>query len=257
MKNTLIFGSGRSGTSMLGGILHDAGYYMGENLYPARDSNPKGFFENDFINGINEKILVNYDEKQSWTRKFFKRTTSVVAPGKGQHWLSSIPESVDINNCAQSVVNDIKIACSYEGFAYKDPRFSYTLPVWEKYLPSDTVYIVLFREPSVVVSSIIKECSQIEYLKNMVINTSDAYSSWFNMYSHVLKNYKNNNGRYFFINYDTLLNGDKLNELGEFLNVDVSGDFIDGRLRRSVGSSDIPESVKGLYAYLNSLASKS
>ncbi|NIM13858.1 MAG: sulfotransferase family protein, partial [Candidatus Aminicenantes bacterium] len=55
MKNCLILGSGRSGTSMIAGILHKAGYFMGDNLYPPRSANPKGFFENWEINEINEK----------------------------------------------------------------------------------------------------------------------------------------------------------------------------------------------------------
>ena len=50
VKNCLILGSGRSGTSMIAGILHKAGYFMGDNLYPPRSANPKGFFENWEIN---------------------------------------------------------------------------------------------------------------------------------------------------------------------------------------------------------------
>jgi len=44
MKNCIILGSGRSGTSMVAGTLAKSGYFMGDNLYPARESNPKGFF---------------------------------------------------------------------------------------------------------------------------------------------------------------------------------------------------------------------
>jgi len=84
MKNCLILGSGRSGTSMMGGIMHDSGYFMGDNLYPTRDSNPKGFFENDEINGINEDILSNYASIGN-------------KPHYGQRWLSSIPVNIEIN----------------------------------------------------------------------------------------------------------------------------------------------------------------
>ena len=57
MRNIIILGSGRSGTSMLAGCLSTSGYFMGDNLYKKRESNPKGFFENKEINTINEDIL--------------------------------------------------------------------------------------------------------------------------------------------------------------------------------------------------------
>ena len=57
MKNCLIMGSGRSGTSMIAGMLAKEDYFFGDNLYQARDPNPKGFFEDPEINDINETIL--------------------------------------------------------------------------------------------------------------------------------------------------------------------------------------------------------
>ena len=57
MKNVIILGSGRSGTSMVAGTLAKAGYYMGEQLLPANKANPKGFFEDIEVNAINEDIL--------------------------------------------------------------------------------------------------------------------------------------------------------------------------------------------------------
>jgi hypothetical protein len=254
MKNCLIFGSGRSGTSMVGGILHDAGYFMGEDLYPARGSNPKGFFENDYINGINEQILKSYDLKKGLLHRLFSTRTSIQSPGKGQHWLSAIPIDVDIDTENVNVINDIKMACDVKVFAYKDPRFSYTLPVWEKYLPQDTVYIVVYREPSVCVSSIVKECEEIDYLKNMDITRNDAYQSWILNYSHILKNYKDRAGRYFFVHYDQILSGEKIKAMSDFLSVEVASGFVDGSLMRSKPLSDVPQSVSEMYGHLNALS---
>ena len=59
MNNCLILGFGRSGTSLLGGLLHHSGYFSGNHLHPARESNPKGFYEDVVINRINEHILEN------------------------------------------------------------------------------------------------------------------------------------------------------------------------------------------------------
>ena len=57
MKNVIVLGSGRSGTSMLAGMFRSAGYFMGTDYITPRDSNPKGFFEGREVNDINEKLL--------------------------------------------------------------------------------------------------------------------------------------------------------------------------------------------------------
>jgi hypothetical protein len=44
-RNCLILGSGRSGTSLAAGILAQAGYFMGDELWPVNIGNPKGQFE--------------------------------------------------------------------------------------------------------------------------------------------------------------------------------------------------------------------
>jgi hypothetical protein len=60
MRNCIILGSGRCGTSMAAGCLAKAGYFMGEQLLPPRSANPKGLFEDEEINDINEQILAAY-----------------------------------------------------------------------------------------------------------------------------------------------------------------------------------------------------
>ena len=56
-RNCLILGSGRSGTSMAAGILARAGYFMGEELWPADIGNPKGYFEDREVNKINDELI--------------------------------------------------------------------------------------------------------------------------------------------------------------------------------------------------------
>ena len=58
MNDCFIVGSGRSGTSMVAGLLAQSGYFMGNKLDAYYgDTNPKGFFEDPDINAINERIL--------------------------------------------------------------------------------------------------------------------------------------------------------------------------------------------------------
>src|SRR5262249_21790216 len=77
-RNCLILGSGRSGTSMLAGMLRLAGYYMGEHLVPADPSNPKGYFEDDEVNAINEELLSPVTPPRSH-------------PAFGWRWLAAVP----------------------------------------------------------------------------------------------------------------------------------------------------------------------
>ena len=53
----IIFGMHRSGTSALAGMLHSAGIALGEVFMPPLPENPKGFFEDLRIQGVNKKII--------------------------------------------------------------------------------------------------------------------------------------------------------------------------------------------------------
>lgn len=250
MNDCLILGSGRSGTSMMGGIMHDAGYYMGEDLYPGRDSNPKGFFENAEINGLNEYILSHYDSFVDKVKKRLLNKASIYAPDQGQRWLMSIKKNTDITFIDKKIENRIKKAVSHNGFCYKDPRFSYTLPVWEKFLPKDTKYIVMFRSPGTTVSSILKECSNVKYLRNLEIDQEKAEESWVNVYKHVQKSYEINPEKFLFLHYEQVYTGEGIKKLSDFLNVEIKSDFVEKDLKRSKDLENISQEAKKVYEWL-------
>ena len=275
MKNCLVFGSGRSGTSMMGGILHNAGYFMGRSLYAACDSNPKGFFENAEINGINETILSKYDKPYQNILKYVgldKATimrylarkmpralrnhfcSTVYRPYELQRWLMSIPPSVRIINSDEEIASRIRRAVQCEPFSYKDPRFSYTLPVWKKHLHEDTIFICLFREPDVTVASILKECWSRKYLQNLAITEKEAFEVWSNMYKHVLKNWEYSNSNFICVHYNHVFGGAILQKLSEMLNVELKYDFVSKELKRSEGGCYIPDEVEHLYTKLCELS---
>lgn len=73
MRNCIVVGCGRSGTSMVAGALAGAGYHMGSHLWPADAGNPKGYFESAVVNGINEQVLrlstpALFRSRSSWLR---------------------------------------------------------------------------------------------------------------------------------------------------------------------------------------------
>jgi len=239
---------------MIGGILHDAGYFMGNDLYPPGRGNPKGFFENAEINGINEKILAKYDKPLRKYLKKFYRNYTVYRPDNWQRWLMSLPVTVNIDSENEEIAGRIIGAIRKKPFAYKDPRFGYTLPVWRKYLENATVFICVFREPNTTMKSILKECASEEYLKNFKIDQKDAYDSWFNMYSHVIEKHLDDKGQFIFVHYDQIYSGSALPMLSNKLGVELKHDFVAKELKRTESDSSIPPKIIKVYNRLCRLA---
>jgi len=256
MKNCLIMGFGRSGTSLMGGILHNAGYYMGDNLYPPRHSNPMGFFENDFINGINERILEKYDySARNPDYPKFEKPWSPYRPYYGHRWLTYIDPGVTIGQADPAIEEKIRLAVSRPGFAYKDPRFDYTLPVWEKFLDDEVILICMFREPDVTVESVLRECQTADYLSEFYIERDLAFRLWTNSYSHLLNNITpDNQYRVVFIHYQQILKRRSLSMLSEILDVKLDYSFLAEELNRSRPAGNSPAEVMEIYQQLCDLA---
>jgi hypothetical protein len=241
---------------MLAGILHQVGYYMGERLYTAGiDSNPKGFFESKEINRINEAILSRYGEAPSFpfVNRFF-RLSGRVLPGRNQRWLSSIRPSVDITNDDQEISGRISEAVSKSPFCYKDPRFSYTLPVWRGFLKPGTRFLCIFRRPDITVSSILKECRDREYLSDLPMTEKSAYDVWINMYSHILSKNAGLLADFLFVHYDQILTGSALERLSDFLEVRLATSFADETLNRTKARGKIPGKALRIYDTLCGLS---
>ena len=286
MKNCIILGSGRSGTSMFGGVLHEAGYFMGNNLYPGTVSNPKGFFESPEVNEINEMILKPYNRKKSSdfidvlmnmrkdirllrsqrAHSIFNKIKSAyfysfkliritqLRLDRRQLWLSSLPPKMNVSYSNDEINHRIETLIRVKPFCFKDPRYSYTLPVWKRFLDNDTIYLCVFREPDITVNSILKECATSPYLRNVYINKKYAYRLWLNIYSHILSHYEKNSYRFAFIHYQQILDGSALSKISNLLEVKISNAFADKRLKRSAGNGNIPGEVSKLYNCLCALA---
>lgn len=226
---------------MLGGILHDAGYYMGENLYPGNIANPKGFFENEVINGINEKILKQFCPDSRFSNIQMQR------------WLMALDAEAQVTCTDENVLEKIAQQVHPTPFCYKDPRFSYTYPVWQPFLPENTKILVVFRSPQETMKSIIQECINAEYLSDLYIDEEHAYKVWESVYSHILTYAETN--RFLFVHFQQLLSGEVLPGLSQFLGVEVAGDFVDKSLSRTkVNKEIVPQSCVDLYNKLCGLA---
>ena len=259
MNNCLILGFGRSGTSMLGGILSRSSYYTGENSYAPRHSNPLGFFEDARINGINERILEKFDHASPGEAAVAGgKPYSPFHPRYGHRWLSFIDPSVKISCSDPEILTTIRtVLQAREPFAFKDPRFSYTLDVWRQFLAPGTKFICLFREPSTVVNSVLEECATADYLHELFIDKPLVYRLWENCYRRILRQFYPSTGiNMTFVSYDHFLRYDHSEALSEFLDARIRIDFMDQKLDRSRPDETCPGNVMKLYQELLELSLK-
>ena len=259
MKNILITGTGRSGTSLVTGILNNSGYYSGDNLYPPRaESNPTGFFENQEINGINKLMLVQYNlESKPWYKRTDKRYFSPFKPNYGQRWLSLLDFDISIFSTSEDIAKRIKVLTKKQPFAFKDPRFSYTLDVWKKHLPENTVILVVFREPYATIQSILKEVNSVEYLQNFSITTNQTEKIWINTYSRLIQKSKSSQFDFIFLNYTDLVQNTKsiVEKLSQILQVQLNTSILDKNLYNQKHQSNSVSNIsKSIYTNLKCLS---
>jgi len=248
MHNVLIFGSGRSGTSMVAGTLAKAGYFMGDRLYPGRESNPKGFFEDPEINGINEALLAQVVPKRPrFIGKWFFRNR----PMREQRWLARVPVGTELP-CPSAIAKRIQKQVQQEPYCFKDPRFCYTLPAWRPFL-KNTVFVCVFRDPSITVQSILKECKYAAYLRSFSITFAQALEVWTLMYRHILEIHRQE-GEWLFLNYNQVLNGEGLDRLKAFTGASVDCSFPDPSLHRTFSNYRVSEEIREIYQQLCKLA---
>jgi hypothetical protein len=247
MRNILILGSGRSGTSMIAGTLARAGYYMGSRLVPPRDSNPKGFFEDHEINDINETVLKHVVPHRP---RYIGRILFRHRLGYMQKWLARVPVGTPIPT-PQGIERRIQEAVQHEPYCFKDPRLSYTLPVWRPHL-RNTVFICVFRDPASTAMSIVKECRQ-PYLRRLNMDTDTALEIWQLMYRHILEIHCRE-GKWLFLHFNEALQSSGLDRLEEFTGATVDRTFPDPALRRSVSHQPVPPKVWETYRQLCALA---
>lgn len=248
MRNIIILGTGRSGTSMVAGTLSRASYQMGNDYIPARDSNPKGFFEDSRIVRINERLLAQH----------LPRVIPVLGrwltPDRlqfGQRWLADLPQELEFSVSRRTRAR-IAGFVSKAPYAYKDPRFCYTLPVWRPFL-DDTLFVCVFREPPATATSMITECSRARYLRNVRMTRDRALDIWNAMYTHVLR-HSRHGGDWLFLHFDDVVSGDGLGRLESASGAQVDETFPDRRLRHSEPHGPIPAKTAEIYGRLCALS---
>jgi len=250
MRNCLILGSGRSGTSMAAGVLARAGYFMGDHLYAASEGNPKGGFEDPEINGINEDLLAQVLPRRPWWI-----VGDLLFPtrlGYGQRWLAEIPAGTIIP-CPPPIRARIDMVTRRQPYCFKDPRFSYTLPAWRPHV-GDALFLCVFRHPAITVASILREVQRARYLRNLTMTADRVMRVWELMYTHVLRIHYPAGGEWLFMHYDQFFEPEALTRLGRTLDAPVDRTFPDRALNRSIPLARIRPQLLTAYRELCALA---
>jgi hypothetical protein len=257
MKNCIILGSGRSGTSMVAGTLAKAGYYMGDDLMEPTEGNPKGYFESRKIEAINEWIIrglvyrMQHRNPRLLPRRPVPHQPNFADVPYGAYWLALIPVR-HVPFADDERLAEIAEVVSQEPFSFKDPRFCYTLPVWQPYL-KNTVFICVFRDPPSTALSILKEVNTEPYLRGLRITYEQALGVWTYMYRHVLEKHRHQ-GDWLFVHYNQVLSGDGIDRLEQLIAAKLDRNFPDQNLRRSYSDKRVPWATRRVYAHLCRLA---
>jgi hypothetical protein len=231
-RSCLILGAGRSGTSLLAGMLRSAGYEMGYDYIRARPANPRGFFEDREVNRINELLLAPHSSEQ-------------------QRWLAALPVGTEITS-TQELDARIAARTATRPFCFKDPRFCYTLPAWRPYL-GDAAFLCVFREPARTADSIARECLESPGLVDVSLDPQRALAIWTLSYRHVLERHRFD-GDWLFLHYEQLLDGSAAHALEDFLAVTVDRSFAEPAFSRARGGTPVSAEAASVYEELCRLA---
>jgi hypothetical protein len=141
----LVVGVGRSGTSLLTGVLGQLGFHVPQPEVEADDTNPRGFSEPRWVVDFHSKLLKARRVTVNDSRpKAFESTATAADDGPThaelRDWLSGQLEAPD------SVV-------------VKDPRTGWFLPLWTRSsaeLGVEARYVTMLRHPAEILASAAK-----------------------------------------------------------------------------------------------------
>ncbi len=227
MRSLLILGSGRSGTSMTAGLFRESGAYMGENSYAPRPANRFGFFEDEEINQINDRILRHMLQRRG--RRYLWRLAPPIHRHPFALWLAA-PRRVEAVDPAPEVREAMRKHVSREPFCLKDPRFGLTLPTWRPLLPRGTRFLVVFREPDRTVDSMLREARELA--EPLPLTPEWAYRSWWRMYRRLLDDFSRD-GAWLFVRYEQIASGVALPALEAFAETELCTTQIRPDVRRA------------------------
>lgn len=204
-KNVIVLGPPRSGTSLLGKILHDSGVNMGD-IRPPDHENPTGYYEDKNLLNIQDRIL----------KYIGCEYNGFNLPERGKIY--------EATKLFEKEINDYIVKRENEGnnlWGFKTVLSCFTLQAFIPYL-SNPYFIVSLRN----LDDIAKSQVRYTYNKNNLykkLNTLEACDVSAQYYCSLFKILKNNKSPIYFVNYDKLLknSNSEVKKILMFLDLDV------------------------------------
>jgi hypothetical protein len=255
MRNCVILGSGRSGTSLTAGLLAQSGYFMGTNLIPPDPGNPKGYFEDWNINRINEDLIAQViPKKRSILKRIFNASSLSRIPYM-QRWLLPLDSKILIPS-SKHLNMQIALATHHAPYCYKDPRFCYTLNAWLPYL-DNAIFICVFRHPFETAQSILKEAERTLTNNNLHLDFDFALNIWYSHYHYLFTHHYPNERPWLFVHYNQFMDGSVYTKMESLLEAKLNRQFFDASLKRSTSGPIYSQKIIDLYNTLCALANNS
>ncbi len=152
MKTVVIVAMPRSGSSLLAGILHKLGVWMGreEDLRVGKHLNKFGCYENQDFISLNENILFHAKKMPDHSRRLKEDT--VVMERVVNKFENEISRAIRENE--------------RELWGFKNPTIVYTLPYFHQHL-TNPYYIRLNRNPDSIARSFLRTAQPRKWLPEM------------------------------------------------------------------------------------------
>jgi hypothetical protein len=234
MRDCVVVGCGRSGTSLAAGLLGRAGYDCGRDLLPADAGGPTGFFEAQGMNDLNEALLAPHDSASLCAEGYSRPLRD------GERWLAVLPHELELESPPE-LRDAMAAALPRSPFCCKDPRFAYTLESWRP-LFRDALFVCVFRHPLATAASIARE---VRY-GDLTVSADTAIEIWKAAYRRVVERYRHR-GEWLFVHYEQLLDGTAVRRLGEAVGARLDPALVDNALHRARGAGEPPRDVAPLY----------
>lgn len=138
----LVAGSGRSGTSLLAGILQRLGYRVPQPEVPADDTNPRGFGESQWVVDFHHDLL--------------QRARVQVADARPSAWAATAEAGFD-PEARRALRGWLEQQfAEADDVIVKDPRLSWFLPLWRQCgeaAGASPRFVTVLRHPAAVIDS--------------------------------------------------------------------------------------------------------
>jgi hypothetical protein len=229
MQNTIILGTGRSGTSMITACFRKTGAYFGDQLIQSTPANPCGYYESQVINTLNNKFVFRllYPRGTYRIRRFLYPSTHY----DWRAYWAVLPYTERAARIKAEERDLIDGLVANQPFCFKDPRFSATLPTWKSYLPENTRFLVVFRCPFRTVDSMLRDAHE-SYDPSLTFKRSALLQTWIRTYIRLLR-WAEDDQRFMLVDSDQLLAGEGRGELESFVEQELDFTQIDPNIRRS------------------------